>query len=146
MRPMVALLAFVCLSPPILADDWLQKAKIKGSFEDTRDGVVNAIESRGLVISHTSHIADMLTRTGADLGATKKIYDRAEIIEFCSASLSRKMMEADPHHIVFCPFSISVYTLPGQTDSTWVAYRKPTGSAASIAGFLLDEVLQEISR
>ncbi len=30
-----------------------------------------------------SHIGDMLDRTGADIGATRQVYAKAEIIEFC---------------------------------------------------------------
>lgn len=89
-----------------------------------------AIENRGLVINYTSHIADMLARTGADIGATRQIFAKAEIIEFCSAKLSRKMMELDLHNIVLCPFAISIYTLPGEKNTTWVAYRLPKGEAA----------------
>ena len=102
-----------------------------------------AIENRGLVINYISHMADMLNRTGADLGATHQIYGQAEIIEFCSASLSRKMMELDPHNIVLCPFAISIYTLPGDKNTTWLSYRQPSGAAASLVGPLLREIVAE---
>jgi len=146
MRRLIASLAFAIFSRAAQADSWIEKIQVKGSFDETKEMLVTAIENRGLVINYTSHIADMLARTGADLGATKKIYEQAEIIEFCSAGLSRKMMEAEPHNIVFCPFAISVYTLPGQPGSTWVAYRKPMGSAADIAGPLLRELVREVSQ
>ncbi len=146
MRHLIASLCLALLSLPTLADGSMENTQVKGSFEDTKEALVTAIENRGLVINYTSHIADMLARTGADLGATKKIYEKAEIIEFCSAGLSRKMMETDPHNIIFCPFAISVYTLPGQNGSTWIAYRKPTGSAAGIAGPLLRELVREASQ
>jgi uncharacterized protein (DUF302 family) len=129
-----------------IADDWLVRARVAGSFADTREAIVMAIENRGLVINYTSHIADMLQRTGADIGASRKIYDQAEIIEFCSATLSRRMMEADPHHIVLCPFAISIYSLPGDPGGTWVSYRKPQGSAAAIVGPLLAEIAGEAGR
>nr|MBL8411010.1 DUF302 domain-containing protein [Dechloromonas sp.] len=129
-----------------LADDWLVRTRVAGSFADTREAIVMAIENRGLVINYTSHIADMLQRTGADIGASRQIYDQAEIIEFCSAKLSRRMMEADPHHIVLCPFAISIYSLPGDKGGTWVSYRKPQGSAAAIVGPLLAEIAGEAGR
>jgi uncharacterized protein (DUF302 family) len=88
----------------------------------------------------------MLQRTGADIGASRQVFAQAEIIEFCSASLSRKMMEADPHNIVLCPFAISIYTLPGETDATWVAYRKPQGGAAKLVEPLLREIAAEAGR
>ena len=85
----------------------------------------------------------MLERTGAEIGATKKIFDQAETVEFCSASLSRKMMESSPHYIVLCPFTISIYTLPGDTRGTWVAYRKPQGRATRMFEGLLRDVAAE---
>jgi hypothetical protein len=97
-------------------------------------------------VNYTAHIADMLQRTGADIGASRAVYGNAEIIEFCSASLSRKMMEADPHNIVLCPFAISIYTLPGEKNTTWVAYRKPQGAAAKLVEPLLSEIAAEAGR
>jgi uncharacterized protein (DUF302 family) len=146
MRRLFLLLAFVLSTANALADDWLVRQKVAGGFEDTRDAVVMAIENRGLVINYVSHIADMLQRTGADIGASRQIFAKAEIIEFCSARLSRQMMEADPHNIVLCPFAISIYTLPGEPGTTWLSYRKPQGSAAKIVGPLLREIAAEAGR
>ena len=128
------------------AEDWVTRNKVAGNFADTREAIVLAIENRGLVVNYTSHIADMLARTGADIGARRKVFEQAEIIEFCSASLSRKMMEADPHNIVLCPFAISVYTLPGEKAGTWVAYRRPQGQAAAMVEGLLKEITAEAGR
>ena len=125
------------------ADDWVQRRQVQASFEQVKEALVLAIENRGLVINYTSHIADMLDRTGADLGTTRRIYERAEIIEFCSARLSRQMMEADPHNIVLCPFAISIYALPGQSGKTWIAYRLPQGPAATLVGPLLRDITAE---
>ena len=143
MRRLALLLTLALLSRMALADDWMVRHKTAASFADTREAIALAIENRGLVINFTSHIADMLDRTGADIGAAKKIFEQAEIIEFCSAGLSRKMMEADPHNIVLCPFAISVYTLPGDPGGTWVAYRKPQGKAAAMVEGLLKEITAE---
>lgn len=146
MRRLFLLLAFALSTANALADDWLVRQKVAGGFEDTRDAIVMAIENRGLVINYVSHIADMLQRTGADIGASRQIFAKAEIIEFCSAKLSRQMMEADPQNIVLCPFAISIYTLPGETNTTWVSYRKPQGGAAKIVGPLLKEIAAEAGR
>jgi uncharacterized protein (DUF302 family) len=143
MRLFTFLLCFLFASTTALADDWMVKRKVAGNFADTRDAVVMAIENRGLVINYTSHMADMLNRTGADLGATRQIFVQAEIIEFCSAGLSRKMLELDPHNIVMCPFAISVYTLPGEAGTTWVSYRQPKGAAASLISLLLRDIAAE---
>lgn len=140
---LLMLLALLLGNTFALADDWQVRQKFAASFTDTRDAVVTAIENRGLVINYTSHIADMLQRTGADLGARKRVFAQAEIIEFCSATLSRQMMEADPHNIVLCPFAIAIYTLPGEINATWVSYRRPQGPAAAIVGLLLAEIAGE---
>ena len=143
MRRLLALLVLVSSVNLAFAQEWMVRRRVGSSFTDTRDAIVMAIENRGLVINYTARIADMLERTGADIGATKKIFDQAETVEFCSAGLSRKMMESSPHYIVLCPFTISIYTLPGDTKGTWVAYRNPQGRAARMVEALLRDVAAE---
>jgi uncharacterized protein (DUF302 family) len=111
-----------------------------GSFEDVRDAVEMAITDRGLVVNNVSHVGEMLERTGKELGATKQIFLKAEVLEFCSAVVSRRMMEPDPDNIVFCPYVISVYVVPEKPNEVRVAYRKPqiTGSPES------QEALKEV--
>lgn len=142
MRRFLLLAGLMLSVPTVHADAWMEKKKTTASFEDTREAVVTAIESRGLVINYTAHIGSMLERTGVDLGASRRIFDQAQIIEFCSARLSRQIMELDPHHIVLCPFAISVYTLPGE-PGTWVAYRLPVGAAAELVEPLLKSIAVE---
>ena len=146
MRRLFVLSALALSAGAAPADEWMVRQQLASRFADARDAIVMAIENRGLVVNYTSHIGDMLQRTGADIGASRQVFEQAEIIEFCSASLSRKMMEADPHNIVLCPFAISIYTLPGATDSTWVAYRKPQGGAAQLVEPLLREITAEAGR
>ena len=143
MRRFLVCTALALCACTTLADDWSTRQKVGTTFEDTREAIRLAIENRGLVVNYTSHIADMLQRTGTDLGTAQRIYDQAEIIEFCSASLSRQMMQTDPHNIVFCPFAIAIYTLAGEKDGTWVSYRQPQGSAAALVGPLLKEITHE---
>ena len=102
------------------------------------------------MVDHVSHISDMLERTGKDLGMTKVIYGKAESMQFCSASVSRHMMEADPTNIVFCPYIIVIYTLPQDPKKVYVGYRRPllVGSKASKASLqavekLLDGIVKE---
>lgn len=146
MRRLIVLFALFLGASTALAEEWMVRQEIAGNFEDARESLVMAIENRGLVVNYTSHIADMLQRTGTDIGATRQIFGKAEIIEFCSAGLSRKMMEADPHNIVLCPFALSIYTLPGEPNTTWIAYRKPMGSAAQLVEPLLREIAAEAGR
>jgi len=137
--------ALLLLCAPLLAvaGDWRVNEATRGNFADTRDAVVTAIENRGLVINATSHIGDMLERTGNDLGKSRHIYEQAEILEFCSASLSRQMMETDPHEIVNCPFTIAIYTLAGDPQTTWVGYRKPLGKSAHLLERLFADIVAE---
>ena len=145
MRFLAPLFCLALLTTAAHADSGIVKKKVAASFDDTRDAITLAIEGRGLVINYVSHIGDMLDRTGADIGATRQVYAKAEIIEFCSAGLSRQMMELDPHNIVLCPFTVAIYTLPGQTGQTWIGYRRPSGAAAAIVEPLLQDILREVS-
>ncbi|TCV86729.1 DUF302 domain-containing protein [Sulfurirhabdus autotrophica] len=107
------------------ADAHMALYSTKGTFEDVKDNVVFAINGLGLVINNTSHVGEMLERTGKDLGIGEPIYLKAEALEFCSATISRNMMEADPKNIVFCPFIITIYVLPKEPEKVYIAYRKP---------------------
>jgi uncharacterized protein (DUF302 family) len=123
---------------------------VKGDFDDVRERVVLAVQERGLVLNYTAHIGNMLERTGKDIGRTRQVYVKAELLEFCAAGVSRSAMEADPHNIVFCPYAIAVYTLPAEPGTVYVSYRKPprAGGTASIAalreaGRLLDGIARD---
>jgi uncharacterized protein (DUF302 family) len=115
---------------------------VPGRFEDVRDAVVFAIEGKGLVINYTARIGTMLERTGKDLGAASRIYDQAESFEFCSARVSRQMMEADPANIVNCPFVVSIYTLPGKPGTVFLAYRKPIAGLKAVETLLRELVAE----
>lgn len=106
----------------------------RGSFADVKERVLLAIENRGLVLNYTARIGAMLDRTGKDIGAAGRIYGEAEMLEFCSARVSRDTMEADPRNIVFCPYSIAIYTLPKAKDTVYLGYRRPAafGSEQSV--------------
>jgi uncharacterized protein (DUF302 family) len=123
---------------------------VEGSFANVRADVEMAITDRGMIINNVSHIGNMLARTGKDIGAGTQIFAEAEALEFCSATVSRQMMEADPHNIVFCPYIIAIYTLPGEKDKVYVAFRRPlpVGSAESRAALeavekLLDDIVAD---
>lgn len=127
----LALLLSCLAVPAVLAgDDPVVRYSTRGDFNSVRENLELAITERGMVISGVSHVGEMLERTGKDLGAERQIYRKAEIVEFCSAVLSRRMMEADPHNIVSCPFSIAVYVLPQEPDTVYLAYRRPVSSAS----------------
>ena len=62
----------------------------QGNYEDVKFDIELAITNRGLVVDHTSHIGNMLERTGKDLGTTQPIYGNAGSMQFCSAVVSRR--------------------------------------------------------
>lgn len=109
----------------VAAEEYRVTHAVAGKFEDIRDNVAVAITNQGLVINNVSHIGEMLERTGKDMGDSGRIFVKAEILEFCSARVSRESMKADPHAIVFCPYGVSVYVLPNDPDKVYLSYRKP---------------------
>ena len=116
----------------------------KAHFEDVRDDLRAAIEAQGLVVDYHSFINRMIERTGKDVGSTRKLYVDAQAFVFCSAALSRKMMEADPANAAMCPYSMTVYTTAQEPDKVSVSYRRPwrpDGSAASKAALKEVEAL-----
>lgn len=143
-----ASIIFIGLSQLALADGEHMSVSIKqGSFEDAKEAVEMAITGRGFVINNVSHVGEMLERTGKDLGSSKQVFIKAEALEFCSATVSRRMMEADPDNIVFCPYIVSIYVLPEKPNEVRVAYRTTqiVGSPASRKALTaVNELLAEI--
>ncbi len=111
-----------------------------GSFEDATFAVETAIVGKGLVIDFQSHVGEMLNRTGADVGSDIKVFDNADVFLFCSAVLSRKMMEADPMNIAHCPYGIFVTDREGQVS---VGYRHLPDGAMQEVQTLLDDIARE---
>ena len=125
MKKLLAVCALLCLPLTALAaESYTVLFTAQGSYQDVRDNLQMAIEGKGLKITNTNKIAAMLDRTGKDIGETKVVYENSEQFEFCSATISRHMMEADPHSIVMCPYSVVVYTVPND-KTVYLAYRKP---------------------
>jgi uncharacterized protein (DUF302 family) len=123
---MIALIAAL-LACWAVQPTWAQsivRFEAKGSFDDVKQLLIVAIENQGFVVDHLSKVGEMLERTAPDLGATRKIYERAEVLEFCSANYSRKLMEADSGLLAFCPFGIGIFTLPGETDTVHLVFRR----------------------
>lgn len=113
---------------------------IEDSFDNVKQDVEDAITAKGLKVSNISYIGKMLKRTAKDVGASGGIYHDAVALEFCSATLSREMMQTNPDNIVFCPYIIYVYALSGETGKTTVAYRKFTTSATGNTDKTLSQV------
>jgi len=127
--------------------DWQVLFVTDGEFEEVKENVELAITGQGLVIDGVATVGTMLERTKEDLGFTKHIYGAGDVFEFCSASLSRKMMEADPTNLVFCPYTIQVYNVPDEPGKVYVGYRRPNlvGDDASKAALKeVDDLLAAI--
>jgi uncharacterized protein (DUF302 family) len=146
--PALAMAAFAALAGTSLAaSPEIVVRSTQGGFADVKERVLHAIENRGLVLNYTARIGAMLERTGKDIGAARRIYGDAEMLEFCSARASRDTMEADPRNIVFCPYSIAIYTLPKEKNRVYVAYRRieasGSGQSAKSLG-AVDKLLADI--
>ena len=113
-------------SAPVLAQPVVSYLKSGAKVAEVRDDLKAAIEAKGFVVDFESQIGSMLERTGKDIGATKTIYADARVLQFCSAALSRKMMEANPANLVNCPWGIAVYATADKPDQVVVSYRRLT--------------------
>ena len=112
------------------------------SFEDVVFGLESAILDKGLVIDSVSHTGEMLERTRGDVGSDVVLYLEADVYSFCSASLSRKVMEADPMNIVFCPYDVFVMVRPDTPGITTIGFRSyPEGPMKEIEA-LLDGIVR----
>ncbi len=124
----------------VFADGHAQTYPYDGSFDDATFSVESAIVGRGLVIDYVSHTGDMLNRTGSDVGSDAKIFEAADVFLFCSAVLSRKVMEADPMNIAHCPYGIFV---ADQAGDVVVGYRTYPEGAMQEVQALLDDIARE---
>ena len=111
-----------------------------GSFEDAAFSLESAIIDKGLNIEYVSHVGEMLKRTGADVGSDKQIFEAADIFVFCSAVVSRAVMEADPLNIAHCPYSIFVMKT---NDVVMLGRRTFPEGPMNMVGDLLDEIIAD---
>lgn len=153
----VAALVTACTPPnPTASATSVVRYSAEAEFDSVRDDLQNAIIAKGLVIDHTSHIGKMLERTGKDVGSSKPLFTdgRGQAFSFCSATISRKTMEADTHNIAFCPYALVVYSTVAEPKKVYVAYRRPVlteGSEAAKTSLkeveaLLDSIARDALR
>lgn len=112
----------------------------EGSFDDATFAVETAIIGKGLVIDYVSHTGEMLARTAADVGSETVLFEAADVFLFCSAQLSREVMEADPMNIAHCPYGIFVADRAGDVMIGYRTY--PEGEMQKVQ-MLLDEIVQD---
>ena len=70
------------------------------------------------------------------------LFEAAEVFSFCSAALSRKVMEADVMNIGFCPYDIFVMQLP-ESEEVTIGYRAFPDGAMQEVQSLLDQIVKE---
>lgn len=145
--------ALAVAAPALAADEGSEHMElhaVEAAFEDVRTDLESAILNRGLVIDYEAEIGDMLNRTAEDVGAERQIYTRAQTMQFCSSTLSRATMEADPANIAFCPYIVFLYEEADSEGTIHVGHRRlpEAGDEASRAALaevndLLDEIVRE---
>jgi uncharacterized protein (DUF302 family) len=113
--------------------------QVEEAYDEIKSNLEMAITGQGMLITSTLHISEMLERTAADTGLGKPLYEKAEALEFCSIKMSYQMSEAHPANMATCPLTLSVYQVAGDSDNTYVAYRRPSmlGEADAVEKALL---------
>lgn len=111
-----------------------------GSFDDAAFAVESAIIDQGLVIDYVSHVGEMLNRTGADVGSDQVLFKEADIFVFCSAVVSRQVMEADPSNLAECPYGIFVAET---SDGVIVGRRDYPDGPMEAVEMLLDKIIAD---
>ncbi len=107
---------------------------------DLEDAVVN----RGYVVDYHGHIGDMLARTAGDIAGAKPLYKAAEILQFCSATVSRKAMEEDIANIAYCPYVLFAYESAEDPGKVTLGFRRlPDGGGRDEVNTLLEEIAGE---
>jgi uncharacterized protein (DUF302 family) len=143
---LVVMLAGLATAPAFASDSVMYTRK-GATYEDVRTDLESAIINEGLKIDYTGNIAGMLQRTGPDVGSNQPVYQNAEFFTFCSAKLSRAMMEADPANMAQCPYVVFMYQRAATVKEVTVGYRKvaETGRGAKTLeeiNKLLDRVVK----
>lgn len=142
-----AMIAAAAMTAPVFADghgkqmgDHAISYAFNGSFDDATFAVESAIVGQGLVIDYVSHAGEMLERTKGDVGSDVTIFDAADIFLFCSAKVSREVMEVDAANISFCPYNIFVTDTNGDVRVGYPTF--PEGEMQKVQA-LLDGIVQE---
>ncbi|MGA9251413.1 MAG: DUF302 domain-containing protein [Roseobacter sp.] len=140
MRRFGCVVALALVAGSAQAEDQAVTYSFDGSFDDATFAVESAIVGRGLVIDYVSHTGEMLARTAADVGSDVTLFGGADIFLFCSAQLSREVMEANPMNIAHCPYGIFVAERDGEV---MIGHREyPDGEMQKVEA-LLTEIVQD---
>jgi transcriptional regulator of acetoin/glycerol metabolism len=130
----------ICAVPALAQAQTVARFSTQADFDSVKEEILLAIQGRGLVVDHTSYIGNMLDRTAKDLGGGKRIYAKAEAVQFCSAAVSRRMMEADSANIAFCPYVIALYVRADDPKTVHAVFRRVSGAGSEASRASLAEV------
>lgn len=113
-------------------------------FPDVVADLEDAIVNRGYVVDYHGFIGEMLKRTAGDVGSDTPLYKEAEFLQFCSAVVSRRAMEADTGNIAYCPYVLFAYETEAEPGSVTVGFRRlPAGDGRDEVNALLEEIARE---
>jgi uncharacterized protein (DUF302 family) len=140
-------LGLVVLLASAAAAQGLKTYTKKGNYDDVKLDLTDAITKRGLVVDYNGNVGGMLDRTGKDVGSTKQVYKKAEYFTFCSAKLSRDMMDANSANVGYCPYVVYIFEATAKPGEVVVGYRRmPSGASGASAKALkaVDAMLEGI--
>lgn len=141
------------LKPPLLATAFALLAtlpaqaeppvtrEVAASFDDVVFDLEIAIAEAGLVIDSVNNLGEMLERTKADVGGTRTLFSEAQVFNFCSAVVSRQVMEADAMNLQHCPYRIFVMERPEAPGAITVGHQRYPEGAMDAVNALLDGIV-----
>ena len=142
MIPIRSTMLVLAMAGPVAAADPIVR-EVEGSFDEVAAAVENAIVNAGLVIDHRSFVGDMLARTKADVGGSKDLFTKADVFTFCSAKVSREVMERDLATLQFCPYGIFVYETPDNPGTVTIGHQDYADQGAPEINALLEPIVKE---
>ncbi|MEM5491964.1 DUF302 domain-containing protein [Hoeflea sp. AS16] len=135
---------FLLPSAAHAAGDDVKTVESDAAFADVTSGIENAIVNRGFKVDYHGFIGEMLKRTATDVDANKMLYKDAEFFTFCSAVVSRKVMEADIGDIAYCPYVVFAYEPAETPGKVTVGFRKlPAGGERDAVNALLSDIIED---
>jgi uncharacterized protein (DUF302 family) len=139
-----AMAALLLANAAQAAGDDVKTVQSDAAFADVASGIENAIVNRGFKVDYHGFIGDMLKRTATDVDAGKALYKDAEFFTFCSAVVSRKVMEGDIGDIAYCPYVVFAYEPAETPGKVTVGFRQlPAGGERDAVNALLTDIIED---
>lgn len=113
---------------------------MEGSYDDARFMIEVALQARGLGIDQVSPVGETLATNLPTLGLGESVYDRAEVLGFCSMQIAAEVFPEAPMAIGFCPMRLFLYEIDGAVTMGFVNF--PDMEQTEAAQALLTEVAE----